>query len=88
MPYWHYQLVLSWYPYQPEPVKSAKGLGVTDRRTSGPKDRTPGSLGSDKNITTSYTHLVQEKYNNENKKYFKNITKSHTLLMQERNNNE
>ena len=30
-------------------VKSEKGLSVTDGRTSGPKDRTPGTLGSEKN---------------------------------------
>ena len=30
-------------------VKSTQGVGRTDRQTSGPKDRTPGLPGSDKN---------------------------------------
>ena len=51
VPYWHYQLVLSWYIHQPEShqLSLKKGLSVTDRQTSGPKDRTPETLGSDKN---------------------------------------
>ena len=32
-------------------VKSAKGLSVTDGRTSGPKDQTQGTPGSNKKIT-------------------------------------
>ena len=31
-------------------VKSQQGVSRTDRRTSGPKDRTPGLPGSDKNL--------------------------------------
>ena len=30
-------------------LKFHKGVGLTDGRTSGPKDRTPGFPGSDKN---------------------------------------
>ena len=30
LPYWHYQLVLSWYPHQPESHQSQKGVWRTD----------------------------------------------------------
>ena len=45
LPFWHYQLVLSWYLHQPE----SQRLGLSDGRTSGPKYWTPGLPGSDKN---------------------------------------
>ena len=46
LPYWHYQFVLSWYLHQPESHQlSLKKVLLT----SGPKDRTPGLPGSDKN---------------------------------------
>ena len=48
LPYWHYQLVLSWYPRQPESHQLSLQK-VSHGRTSGPKDRTPGLPGSDKN---------------------------------------
>ena len=53
MPYWHYQLVLTWYPHQPESHQlSLQNVlyVVCDGRTSGPIDRTPGLPGSDKNV--------------------------------------
>ena len=46
--YWHYQLVLSWYLHQPESHKLSLNK-VSDSVTNGPKDRTPGLHGSDKN---------------------------------------
>ena len=45
LPYWHFELVLSWYLHQPE----SQRLGLSDGRTSGPKYWTPGLPGSDKN---------------------------------------
>ena len=48
LPYWHYQLVSSWYLHQPESHQLSL-QNVCDGRTSGPKDRTPGLPGSDKN---------------------------------------
>ena len=60
MPYWHYHLVLGWYLYQSESYQlSFKSLShsltyrQTDRQTSGPIDRTPGTPGSDKNCNGS-----------------------------------
>ena len=50
---WHYQLVLSWYLHQPESHQlSFTNLldGPTYWRTSGPKDRTPGLPGSNRNV--------------------------------------
>ena len=51
LPYWHYQLVLSWYPHQPasHQLSFKNALLLTDGQTSGPKDRTPGLPGSHKN---------------------------------------
>ena len=53
LPYWHYQLVLSWYLHQPEShqISLKKMLyWLTHSVTSGPIDRTPGLPGSDKNM--------------------------------------
>ena len=47
LPYWHYQLVSSWYPHQL--ILHKVSHGDSDGQTSGPKDRTPGLPGSDKN---------------------------------------
>ena len=41
LPYWHYQLVLTWYLHQPE-SHQLSFTKVSYSRTSGPKDRTPG----------------------------------------------
>ena len=50
MPYYQYQLVLSWYIHQPvTSVKFQKGLGVSLFERLEPIDRTPGTPGSDKN---------------------------------------
>ena len=51
IPYWYYQLVSSWYPHQPESHQLSlnKVCYIYAWRTSGPKDRTPGLPGSDKN---------------------------------------
>ena len=52
LPYWHYQLVLSWYPHLLESHQLSLTnvcLFVCLWRTSRPKDRTPGLPGSDKN---------------------------------------
>ena len=52
LPYWHYQLVLSWYQHQPEShqLSFQKGVSLTQWVTSAPIDRTPGVPGSDKNV--------------------------------------
>ena len=48
--HWQYQLVLSWYLHQPESHQlSLQNVLDFKRRTPGPKDRTPGLPGSDKN---------------------------------------
>ena len=52
LPYWHYQLVLSWYLHQPE-SHQLSFTKVSDRRTTGPIDRTPGTPGSDKKYNES-----------------------------------
>ena len=47
--HWHYQLVLSWYPHQPESQLSQLSLNkVLESLTFGPNYRTPGLPGSDK----------------------------------------
>ena len=48
MPYWRYQLVLSWHLHQPESHQLSL-IKVTQLDRSGPIDRTPGIPGSDKN---------------------------------------
>ena len=52
LPFWHYQLVLSWYPHQPESHQLNLNK-VCYLRTFGPKDRTPGLPGSDENTWTN-----------------------------------
>ena len=61
LPYWHYQLVLSWYLHQPESHQLSLHK-VCDGQTSGPIDRTPGLPGSDKNLDKT----VQQKEHNTN----------------------
>ena len=49
---WHYQPVLSWYLHQPEShqlILHKISHSFTHGLTSGPKDRTPGLTGSDRN---------------------------------------
>ena len=55
LPYWHYQLVLSWYLHRPESHQFSlhKGLRLSQWERTGPIDRTPGTPGSDKNISMS-----------------------------------
>ena len=56
LPYWHYQLVLSWYLHQPESHQLSLhkvSHSLSDGQTSGPKDRTPGLPGYDKNHTSN-----------------------------------
>ena len=48
LPYRYYQLVLTWYLHHPE-SHQLSFTNVLEWRTSGPKDRTPGLPGSDKN---------------------------------------
>ena len=50
LPYWHHQLVLTWYLHQPE----SHQLSLTKRHllTSGPNYRTPGLPGSDKKLNS------------------------------------
>ena len=51
LPFWHHQLVLSWYLHQPEShqLSLQKVLeSLSQWETSGPIDRTPGTPGSDK----------------------------------------
>ena len=62
LPYWHYQLVLTWYLHQPESHQLSLNKvshSLTDGQTSGPKDRTPGLPGSDKNCHIRDTFLCQ-----------------------------
>ena len=47
LPYWHYQLVLSWYLHQPETHQLSQ-QNISHLETLGPIDRTPGIPGSDK----------------------------------------
>ena len=50
LPYWHHQLVLSWYHHQPEShQQSLNQRSCSDRQTPGPIDRTPETPGSGKN---------------------------------------
>merc|ERR1712015_257980 len=49
LPYWHHQLVLSWYHHQPEShQQSLNQRSWTDIETPGPIDRTPETPGSGK----------------------------------------
>ena len=47
IPYWYYQLVLSWYPHQPEShqLSLTKHYSLTHLLTTGPNYRTPGLPG-------------------------------------------
>ena len=49
LPYWHYQLVLTWYLHQPESHQLSL-QNVLEWETTGPIDRTPGTPGSDKDM--------------------------------------
>ena len=53
MPYWHHQLVLSLYLHQLESHQLSlhKRLSLSLWERTGPIDRTPGTPGSDKNVT-------------------------------------
>ena len=51
LPYWYYQLVLSWYLHQPESHQLSLKKLCMDLVTSRPIDRTPGIPGSDINAT-------------------------------------
>ena len=55
--YWRYQLVLSWYPHQPESHQLSLQK-VSQWRTTGPNYRTPGLPGSDKNIPVKFSTMV------------------------------
>ena len=66
LPYQHHQLVLSWYPHQPESHQLSLHMvldGLTDWVTSGPIDRTPGTPGSDKH-TLMHCCLNEKKNSN------------------------
>ena len=68
LPYWHRQLVLSYYPHQPEShqLSLQNSLVVSDLERSGPIDRTPGTPGSDKKsvgILEAHLHKVRESGN-------------------------
>ena len=61
LPFWHYQLVLSWYIHQPESHQfSLQKLSQFQR--TGPIDRTPGTPGSDKNTLYHYQLVRQSQY--------------------------
>ena len=62
LPYWHYQLVLSWYLHQPESHQLSLQK-VTQLERTGPIDRTPGTPGSDKKGAWDWSHgiMVQMK---------------------------
>ena len=60
LPYWHYQLVLTWYLHQPEShqLSLQQPLGLSEWQTTGPIDRTPGTPGSDKNYWWNQIPMV------------------------------
>ena len=55
LPYWHYQLVLTWYLHQPESHQLSFNK-VPHSITTGPIDRTPGTPGSDKKKLKKHCH--------------------------------
>ena len=59
LPYWHYQLVLSWYLHQPESHKLSL-TNVCEFQRLEPIDRTPGIPGPDKNIKKRWEWEVND----------------------------
>ena len=61
LPYWHNQLVFSWYHHQPEShQQSLKQSSCTDIERLGPIDRTPETPGSRKNQKNGPTEEENE----------------------------